>query len=70
MKKIIPIEIDCAVCAQKCQEAISKVDGVNECTINFITQKMTLDIAEEDEKILKAVKKAARKIEPDFEMEL
>ena len=70
MKKTVNIKIDCAVCAQKCQDAICKLNGVNACNINFITQKMSLDIQDEDsEKIMKNIKKAARKVEPDFEME-
>lgn len=68
MKKVIDIEVDCAICAQKCQDAISKVDGVNSCAINFITQKMTLDIA--DESVLKKALKAAKRIEPDFYMDI
>ena len=69
MKKVIKIEVDCAVCAQKCEEAIKKVEGVNACSINFITQKMTIDVDESNESaILKKALKAARKVEPDFEM--
>ncbi|MCR5786573.1 MAG: cation transporter [Acholeplasmatales bacterium] len=67
MKKIYDIEVDCAACALKCEEAIKKVDGVNDCSINFMTQKMTLD-ADDQGSILKKALKAARKVEPDFEI--
>ncbi len=70
MKKTFKIEVDCAVCAKKCEDAINKLEDVNECIINFMTQKMTIDI--EDEKfddILKKVLKTAKKIEPDFLIE-
>ena len=42
MKKVIKIEVDCAVCAQKCEEAIKKIEGVESCSINFMTQKMII----------------------------
>ena len=68
MKKVFKIEVDCAVCAQKCEDAIKKVDGVKSCQINFMTQKMTLE-ADDVDGVLKACLKAARKVEPDFEIE-
>lgn len=68
MKKTFNIEVDCAVCAQKVEDAIKKIDGVQSCNINFITQKMTIE-AEDVDSLLKQIKKAARKIEPDFEIE-
>lgn len=43
MKKVFNIEVDCAVCAQKCEDAIKKVSGVSNCQINFMTQKMSLE---------------------------
>lgn len=67
MKKIFKIEVDCAVCAQKCEDAIKKVSGVNNCQINFITQKMILE-ADDIDSVMKPVLKAAKKIEPDFEI--
>lgn len=67
MKKVFNIEVDCAVCAQKCEDAIKKVAGVNNCQINFMTQKMTLE-ADDIEGIMKSVLKAAKKVEPDFEI--
>ncbi len=66
MKKTYDIEVDCAACALKCEEAIKKVDGVNDCKINYMTQKMILDSESED--VLKKVLKAAKKVEPDFEI--
>ena len=67
MIKTYTIEVDCAACALKCQEAIKKVEGVNDCNINFMTQKMSLD-AENPDSIIKKALKAAKKIEPDFEI--
>ena len=67
MKKVYSIEVDCAACALKCEDAIKKMDEVNDCQINFMTLKMTLD-AENPDAILKKVLKTARKDEPDFEI--
>lgn len=69
MKKVFKIEVDCAVCAQKCEDAIKKVNGVTECQINYMTQKMTIDIDGDFDKVMKEVEKTAKKIEPDFEIE-
>ena len=66
MKKVLNIEVDCAVCAQKCEDAIKKVNGVNDCLINFMSQKKIIDM--NDEKVLNDALKAAKKIEPDFEI--
>ena len=64
---VFNIEVDCAVCAQKCEDAIKKVSGVSNCQINFMTQKMSLE-ADDISKIMKSVLKAAKKVEPDFEI--
>ena len=67
MIKTFDIEVDCAACALKCEEAIKKVDGVSNCQINFMTQKMVLE-ADNVDGILKKCLKEARKVEPDFEI--
>ena len=60
------IDLDCAVCAAKMQEAIAKIEGVNAVEVNFIAQKLMLDYDETKEKeILKKVVKAIKKVEPD-----
>lgn len=69
MKKVYKIEIDCANCAAKVEEAIKKVDGVNSVSINFMTQKMIIDINDNvfiD--TMKKVEKAGKKAESDFEI--
>ncbi|MCI5582762.1 MAG: cation transporter [Anaeroplasma sp.] len=71
MKKVFKIEVDCAVCAGKCEEAINKLEDVISCNINFMTQKMTIEIDDNKfDSVLKKVVKTARKIEPDFEIEI
>ena len=67
MKKVFKIEIDCANCASKVEEAIKKIDGVNDASLNFMTQKMIVDIEDDRfDEVMKQVNKVAKKIEPDF----
>ncbi len=71
MRKIYKIEVDCAHCAALCEVAAAKVDGVKEVAINFMTQKMTVDLADgaDEKKVLKAILKTCRKVERDFDIE-
>ena len=67
MKKIYKLEeLDCANCAAKMEDAIKKIDGVNDATVSFMMQKMTIDAddARFDE-IKKAVVEVCKKVEPD-----
>ncbi len=67
MKKVFDVEIDCAVCAKKVEDAILKIDGVISVNINFMTQKMAIEADEEVfDEILKKSMKIGKKIEPDF----
>ena len=51
------------------EEAINKIEGVNQASLNFMTQKMIIDIDDANfDSIMKQVKKVGRKIEPDFEI--
>ncbi|MBQ9643317.1 MAG: cation transporter [Lachnospiraceae bacterium] len=71
MKKKFKCEIDCAACAAKVEEAIKKVEGVEEASVNFLTQKFTLVAAEEHfEEVLQAAIKAGKRAEADFEVEV
>lgn len=70
MKKIYNLkDLDCANCAAKMEEAISKIEGVTSVNVSFLTQKMTLEAEETKyEEILKTVVKVCKKIEPDCEI--
>ena len=46
MIKTYGIEVDCANCATKMEEAIKKIPGVEDAAMNFMTQKLTLEIAD------------------------
>ena len=70
MKKKFKCEIDCASCAAKVQDAILKIDGVKNASVNFMTQKFMLE-ADDDrfDEILKEAVKVGQRIESDFEVE-
>ena len=70
MKKTFKLdEIDCANCALKLEEALRKVDGVQDVTVNFLSQKLTLAAADDAfDSVLKQVVKTTRKVEPDCEI--
>lgn len=72
MKKTYAIEVDCANCANLMEEATKKTEGVLNATVNFMTQKMIVEFEEgqDEKKVMKAVLKACKKVEPDCEIEL
>lgn len=48
MKKQFKVKnLDCANCAAKLENGIKKLDGVNTATVNFMTQKLTLEADDE-----------------------
>ena len=72
MKKTFKmIDLDCANCAAKMEAAIKKIDGVQDATVSFMTQKLTIqaDDTRFDAVVREAVK-ACKKVEPDCEIVL
>lgn len=67
MKKVFKMEeLDCANCAAKMEAAISKIEGVESCSMSFMAQKLTIECAEEKlPEILKKAQAVVRKVEPD-----
>ena len=70
MKKTYKIEVDCANCANLMEKAAGKTDGVKEAVVNFMALKMTVDFEEgaDETAVMKNVRKACRKVEPDCEI--
>ena len=72
MKKTYPLsDLDCANCAQKMEDASRRLDGVQDISVSFFTQKLT--ITAEDarfQEIMKQVVKICRRIEPDCEIQM
>lgn len=70
MKKTIKVvDLDCANCAQKMEDAIRKIKGVQDVTVSFMAQKITLtaDDARCDE-IVKEWNKVCKRVEPDCKL--
>ena len=67
MKKKFQLEdLDCANCAAKLEEAVRKVDGVEDAGVNFILQKLTVTAADDRfETVMDEVVKAAKKAVPE-----
>ena len=72
MKKSYKIEVDCANCANLMEEATRKTVGVTNATVNFMTQKMSVEFAEgaDAKRVMQDVLTACTKVEPDCEIEL
>ncbi len=67
MKRKFKLEdLDCANCAAKMEEAIKKIEGVNDASVSFLAQKMTIDAQDDKfDGIMEEVVKACAKVEPD-----
>ncbi len=70
MKKKFKCEVDCANCAAKMEEAVKKIDGVRDASVNFLTQKFMLDADDARfREILEQAVAAMKKVELDCEVE-
>lgn len=68
-KKFKMVDLDCANCAAKMEAAIKKLDGVNDATVSFMMQKLTIDADDARfEEIMQEVVKVCKKVEPDCEI--
>ena len=68
-KKFKLTDLDCANCAAKMEGAIKKIDGVNDATVSFLTQKLTLDAEDARfEAVLDEVVRVCKKVEPDCQI--
>lgn len=72
MKKVYKIEVDCANCANKMEQAAAKTPGVKSATVSFMTLKMTVEFEEgvDHAAVMKDVLKACRRVESDCEIYL
>lgn len=71
MKKSYNIEVDCANCANKMEQAANNTEGVKSAVVNFMALKMNVEFEDgaDEKKVMKAVLKNCRKIEDDCEIE-
>lgn len=63
------IDLDCANCAAKMEQAVRKISGVTAASVSFMTQKMTIEGDDERfDDIVKEAVRACKKVEPDCEI--
>ena len=72
MKKTYKIEVDCANCANKMEEATKNTKGVKNATVNFMTLNMNVEFEEgvNEKEVMKEVLKNCKKVEDDCEIYL
>lgn len=70
MKKTYKIEVDCAACAAKMEEAANRTNGVKEATVAFMPQKMKVEFEEgaDVSAVMTEVLKNCKKVESDCEI--
>lgn len=70
MKKTYKIDVDCANCANKMEDAAKNTAGVKDATVNFMTLKMSVEFEEEQDAkaVMQEVLKNCKKVEDDCEI--
>ena len=68
-KKFKLVDLDCANCAAKMENAIRKIDGVQDATVSFMSQRLTVEADDSRfEEILDKIVKVCKKVEPDCQI--
>ncbi len=70
MKKTYKIDVDCANCANKMEDAAKKTAGVKDATVNFMALKMIVEFedGQDPKAVMKDVLKNCKKVEDDCEI--
>jgi cation transport ATPase len=70
MKKTYKIDVDCANCANKMEDAAKKTAGVKDATVNFMTLKMSVEFEDSADvkAVMQEVYKNCKKVEDDCEI--
>ena len=70
MKKTYKIDVDCANCANKMEQAAKKTAGVKDATVNFMARKMIVEFEEgqEPKAVMQEVLKNCKIVEDDCEI--
>ena len=70
MKKTYKIDVDCANCANKMEDAAKKTAGVKDATVNFMTLKMSVEFEEgaDVKTVMQEEYKNCKKVEDDCEI--
>ena len=72
MKKTYKIDVDCANCANKMEEAARNTAGVKDATVNFMMLKLIVEFedGQDPKAVMKDVLKNCKKVEDDCEIYL
>ncbi len=70
MKKTYKIEVDCANCANKMEDAAKKTTGVKNAVVNFMTLKMIVEFEDgvDPKEVMQKVRANCKKVEDDCEI--
>ena len=70
MKKTYKIDVDCANCANKMEDAAKNTAGVKDATVNFMALNMIVEFEEgaDAKAVMKDVLKNCKKVEDDCEI--
>ena len=70
MKKTYKIDVDCANCANKMEQAAKKTAGVKDATVNFMALKMKVEFEDgaDVDQVMKNVRDNCKKVEDDCEI--
>lgn len=72
MKKVFRmVDLDCANCAAKMEDAVRRIDGVSDVRISFLSQKMTLEAEDARfDEIARLAAKACKRVDDEVEVVL
>ena len=63
------IDLECAHCAAKMEDAIKKIDGVTDASVSFLMQKLTIEAEDARfDAIVREAVKICKKVEPDCDV--
>lgn len=70
MRKSYKIDVDCANCANKMQQAANETEGVKKATVNFMMLKMIVEFEEgyDEKEVMNRVLENCKKVEDDCEV--
>lgn len=70
MKKTYMIDVDCANCANKMEQAAKNTLGVKDAVVNFMALKMTVEFDEgaDAKAVMREVLKSCKRVEDDCEI--
>lgn len=70
MKKVYKVDVDCANCAAKMEEAVKNTPGVKSAALSFMTLKLKVEFDEDTDvdSVMKQALKNCKKVESDCEI--